>query len=238
MGSMPPHSELVVVDSDRDWRHRVSTSLEPLRYTLRSCSTAREVLEAAQEEPPALIVCELFLADMSGFGLCRSLRESPKLADVGVLMVSSYADEIDRVLAFEAGVDDFLPKPFFDRELQSRAAAILRRSHRIANRTPATSVHPSNAGVSIDRDACCIRIGGDRVEMTPRETDIMAALIEGSGRVITRGELLERVWGSDAEGSKRVVDAHVKAIRRKLGPIKHRIETVRGIGYRFSDSPV
>jgi DNA-binding response OmpR family regulator len=152
-------------------------------------------------------------------------------------MVTDHASEIDRVLAFEAGVDDFLPKPFYGRELASRVGAVLRRSGGAGERHEVPGYDPAaHALVSVRAADGAVLVGDRRIDLTPREYHLLTSLISQAGRVVTRRQLIALVWGSDSAHTDRVVDAHVKSIRRKLGEARDCVETVRGVGYRFSDS--
>lgn len=231
---MGAQKHILVVDADPAWRQRIVASLEGPQVELRSTAGGREALDYAQREKPDLVVTELLLPDLSGLGLCRLIREDAALCHTGVVMVTGHASEIDRILAFEAGIDDFLAKPFYERELASRIGAVLRRS------SPPRGIEDSNEApfqglVTLNGDAGSVRVRERRLDLTPREFQILAALIRHVGRVLTRRQLLTRVWGTDSEHTERVVDAHVKAIRRKLGEAKGCLETVRGVGYRFSE---
>lgn len=231
---MPSSKHILVVDGDAQWRERMAESLTSPLHAVATAASAREALEYAIREKPDVIVTELVLPDVTGLGFCRLLREEPALAHAGIVMVTDHADEIDRILAFEAGVDDFLPKPFYARELASRVGAVLRRSggprSLLAEREPLAHSH-----VSVDAGTGSVLVGERRVDLTPREYHLLAALIRQAGRVLTRRQLIGAVWGSDSAHSDRVVDAHMKSIRRKLGEAKDCVETVRGVGYRFSE---
>jgi len=231
---MPSSKKILVVDGDALWRERISTSLASPLTTVESVATAAEALDYARREKPDLIATELALPDITGIGLCRLVREEPALLHTGILMVTGHASEIDRILAFENGVDDFLAKPFYPRELASRVGAVLRRSsglrHAIGEGEPSLG-----GGPTVHIAAGSIVVGDQRLELTPREHNLLAALIRQAGRVVTRRQLIEMVWGDDAAHTDRVIDAHVKAIRRKLGDAKECLETVRGVGYRFSE---
>jgi DNA-binding response OmpR family regulator len=227
---------ILVVDGDRRWRETIVECLAGLRHEVVAVGGGDDALAYARREKPDLVVLDLALPGISGLGLCRLLREDPALGHVGIVMASEHAAEVDRVLAFEAGVDDFLAKPFYGRELASRVAAVLRRTS--PPRAFPGSGEPATRGlVTIDAAANAILVGGRRIELTPREFQLLAALIGHAGRVLTRKQLIALLWRGESEHTDRVVDAHVKAIRRKLGEAKRCVETVRGVGYRFSDAP-
>jgi DNA-binding response OmpR family regulator len=178
------------------------------------------------------VITDMLLRDITGLGFCRLLRESPTLERVALLLLSSFTQEIDRILAFEVGVDDFVAKPFYKRELASRVGAILRRS----------GTHSSGSGelpgggereLRFDPERGRLEVRGRRVELTPKELDIVAVLVRHEGRVLSRERIVGEVWG-EPPTDPRVVDAHVKAIRRKLGESADALQTVRGVGFRFA----
>jgi DNA-binding response OmpR family regulator len=223
------------VDADAEARRELARGLPDLSHAPRQAGTGAAALELARAEPPDVILVGFVLPDVSGFGLCRALREDADLGGVGLIMVSDRASEIDRVLAFESGVDDFLPRPFHPRELAARVSAVLRRS---GEPRPA---RPRRGGlgtgpVSVDSERSLVRVRGERVELTRRELELLAALMREPGRVVSRRELIERVWGDVAHPTRRSVDAHIKAIRRKLGSARECVQTVRGVGYRFDET--
>ena len=234
---MGASKHILVVDGDPDWRKRIAESLEGPQVELTTAGGGGEAFDAASRDKPDIIVTELFLPDLSGLGLCRLIREDPSLQHTGLVMVTGYASEIDRILAFEAGIDDFLAKPFFGRELASRVGAVLRRAAPQSG-TPDPASLPSQGLVRLHAAASTVMVGDRRLDLTPREYQLLSALIRHVGRVLTRKQLILRVWGSESEHTDRVVDAHIKSIRRKLAEAKGCVETVRGVGYRFSDIDV
>jgi len=226
---------LLVVDPDRSALVAARAALESAGHEVRSAETGGHALALARDEPPELVVTELLLPDLSGLSFCRAVREEPRLARVPVLVLSASTAEMDRVVAFEIGADDFVSKPFHARELALRIRAILRRTRRAL---------PEPVGDTLRHDRLellpsqhQVQVDGRGVPLTAREFEVLAALMRSAGRVLSRRQLLERVWGSDSGKSPRVVDTHVKWIRRKLGPAADYIETLRGVGYRFRDTP-
>ncbi len=192
--------------------------------------SAAEGLRIAEERSPDLAVVDALLPDVSGLGLCRLLREHPQLRSTPILMLSAYRTEIDRVLAFEAEVDDYLPSDLSVRELATRVRAILRRAPGSAAELPSRVTGEESA-----KPVGHLGELGPGVDLlTPRERDVVVTLVRANGSVLSRERILTEVWGSDSLGA-RVVDAHVKNIRRKLGETGRLLETVRGIGYRFRE---
>ncbi len=232
---MEQPSRVLLVDSDADARRRVVESLAERPVVCREVASAGAALDSIREQPPDLIVLEGYLPDLSGLGLCRLLRESPESSRIPILMVTAQASEIDRVLAFEAGADDVLGKPFYPPELAARVSAVL-RSMSGARRRVIRPAPETNGEISVDPRSGLAEVFGARVDLTPKEFELLSALVSHPGRVLRRQQLIERVWGVDAPQSDRAVDAHIKSLRRKLGGARHRIETVRGVGYRFCEA--
>ncbi len=230
----PKH--LLVVDGDPESRREVAQSLATRGVACLELGFAREALESAAENPPALVLLEMFLPDISGLGLCRLFREREDLGSVPLVMVTAYVSEMDRILAFEAGVDDFVAKPFYPSELAARVHAILRGAEGGAT-LEGWSGRALGGVLSIDPRSRTARVSGERVRLSTIEFELLAVLAREAGRVLQRRRLIELVWGVQASPGERVVDSHIKAIRRKLGEAGSLLETVRGKGYRLSDSP-
>jgi DNA-binding response OmpR family regulator len=221
---------VLAVCADERTLARVQSGLVQPGIELATAKSAAEALRVAEERVPDLVVIEALLPDVSGLGLCRTLREHPRLHAIPILMLSPYRAEIDRVLAFEAEVDDYLPSEFSPRELASRVHAILRRAHAEAPTLPA-----GTSGNGTPDPVTLVDLVPDLGLLTSREQEVLTTLVRSNGSVLSREKILSEVWGGDSL-SARVVDAHVKNIRRKLGRAAERLETVRGIGYRFRES--
>jgi two-component system response regulator BaeR len=223
--------QVLVVDGDDAARRRIGEALASRGLASRAVSTAREALAVVDDAAPDLVILDLYLPDVSGLGLCRTLRETAHFEGVPIIVVSAQASEMDRVLAFEAGADDFLAKPFYAPELGARVAAVL-RGFEARRGTPAGGAD-GQALLRLDRERGRAELRGERLDLTPTEFDILSTLVQRSGRVVRRTELIERLWGDEDSPSERAVDAHVKSIRRKLGADRDCLETVRGVGYRL-----
>jgi DNA-binding response OmpR family regulator len=227
-------SYVLVVDPDETSRDAISGCLELAGHRVRVAAAGEEALKLAQDEAPELVVMELVLPDLSGLGLCRSLREDAALGRTPILMLSASAAEMDRVVAFEMGVDDFVPKPFHPRELALRVKAILRRTRKLSGDVPSDALRFQR--LFLDLEQHDVRVDEQPVSLTAREFDVLATMMRSAGRVLSRRQILEDVWGTQSGKTPRVVDTHVKWIRRKLGPAGDYIETLRGVGYRLSEA--
>ena len=229
---MQASKRVLLVDGDPNSRRRIASILSPPFFDCHEAQTAREALNEARRERPDVILLDSYLADLSGLGLCRLIRETPALARTPVILVSAQASEIDRVLAFEAGADDFVSKPFYAPELAARVAAVLRG---FAG-SEASAQQRAVGRVTVDVSRGRAEVSGETLDLTPTEFQLLALLVSQAGRVVRRRALIEQIWGEKAPHTDRAVDAHIKAIRRKLGAARDCLETVRGIGYRFSDA--
>jgi DNA-binding response OmpR family regulator len=226
---------VLLIDPDPESLDALQRSLEGFKLGVVVASTIEEALTQAESRTPRLVLSELILPDGSGFALCRELRERPSLAQVPILLISRWKSEADRILAFEAGADDFVAKPFFVRELSSRLQAVLRRSVTPQAETSRPTTTASTESLVLDPEQGEARLAGDLLPLTPREFSILRVLARHQGRVLSRSELIEEVWKGDSAPSARSVDAHVKNLRRKLGEARNAVESVRGLGYRLND---
>jgi two-component system phosphate regulon response regulator PhoB len=225
---------ILIVDDEADLVATLDYNLRREGYETRSARSGRDALAAAAETPlPDLIVLDLMLPDMPGTEVCRRLRTIEATRTIPVLMLTAKGDEIDRVVGFEVGADDYVTKPFSVRELLLRVGAILRRAHSEASESSAVSF----GRLRLDREAHRVWVDGDEVGLTALEFRLLGTFLERRGRVQSRDTLLSDVWGMSPEVTTRTVDTHVKRLREKLGPAGAYIETLRGVGYRFRDTP-
>jgi two-component system phosphate regulon response regulator PhoB len=225
---------VLVIEDEADILSVLAYNLRQAGYDVTTASRGQEGLRLARELVPDLLLLDLMLPDVSGTEICRALKDDPKTRRLRVMMLTARGEEIDRVVGFELGADDYVTKPFSVRELLLRIRAVLRRG----DSTPPRA-HVDEFGVlRIDREAHRVWVAGDEVELTALEFKLLVTLYERRNRVQSRSALLDGVWGSEAKVSARTVDAHVKRLREKLLAARDYIETVRGIGYRFAEDPV
>jgi two-component system, OmpR family, phosphate regulon response regulator PhoB len=225
---------ILIVDDEPDLVATLEYNLEREGYETRSAQAGRDAVAAFGKQPaPDLVILDLMLPDMPGTEVCRRIRATDAGRAVPVLMLTAKGDEIDRVVGFEVGADDYVTKPFSVRELMLRVGAILRRAQ-----PDAAEVGPTSFGrLRMDREAHRVWVDGDEVALTALEFRLLATFLDRRGRVQSRDTLLTDVWGMSPEVTTRTVDTHVKRLREKLGPAGAYVETLRGVGYRFRDAP-
>ncbi len=228
---------ILIIEDERDLVSTLEYRLKREGYEVRSALTGAAGLEMAGGEPvPDLVLLDLMLPDMGGTKICKTLRADPRTADVAVVMLTAKGEEIDRVVGFEVGADDYVVKPFSMRELILRIAAVLRRRQgdAVVEREGGIT---SFGSLRVDAPGHRAWVEGGEIALTALEFRLLTTLLERRGRVQTRDTLLADVWGYEADVTTRTVDTHVKRLRTKLGAAGAYVETVRGVGYRFRTEP-
>ncbi len=220
---------ILIVEDEINIATPVKTYLERAGFDVEHALTGTDALRMMEEHPPNLVVLDLNLPDIDGLEVCRRIRGA---SQVPIIMVTARDDDVDKIVGLEVGADDYLTKPFNVRELVARVKAILRRAPVAA--TPAASGILTHGPVAIDRGRHEVTVDGQDVQLAPKEFDLLWALLEERGNVLTRDQLLERVWGYTFAGDTRTVDVHVRQLRRKLGDACP-IVTVWGVGYKVGD---
>lgn len=224
--------KILVVEDERDLADLLAFNLEKEGFRVFCAGTGPDGLIMAREELPDLILLDLMLPGMMGTEVCTSLRREAKTAAIPVLMLTARGEEIDRVVGFEVGADDYIVKPFSMRELMLRVKAILRRS----SREPETAAMVQVGPLAIDLERHEVLVEGCAVELTSTEFKLLHYLAERVGRVLGRELLLQQVWGYNYVGDTRTVDTHVTRLRGKLGVAGDMIKTVRGFGYKLEEN--
>ncbi len=227
-------ARILVVEDEPDIQEVLDYNLKRDGHEVTLTSTAKEGLRLARDRRPDVILLDLMLPDGSGTELCKTLRQDATMRGVRVMMLTAKGEEIDRVLGFELGADDYIVKPFSVRELLLRVQSVLRRA----------GTEESGGGemlqfgmLRVDRAAHRVWVDGHEVELTALEFKLLLTLHDRRNRVQTRDALLSDVWKIDADVTTRTVDTHVKRLREKLGSAGIYIQTVRGVGYRFAERP-
>ncbi len=222
---------ILVVDDEPDLLELVRFNLSQAGFDVDTAETGREGLDRVQRARPQLMVLDVMLPDLSGTEVCRQIRSDPELRGMPILMLTARSEEVDRVVGFELGADDYVTKPFSPRELTLRVQAILRRTRSDSAESPV--LQHGLLVLDAERHRCAVH--GDNVDLTAKEFGLLSTLMRKPGRVMSRERLLDEVWGSDVTVTARTIDTHLKRLREKLGAAGDLIETVRGVGYRFAE---
>src|SRR5881409_760681 len=204
--------KILIVEDERNIASFVSMYLKNARYQVEIARDGGEALMKAENTKPDLVVLDLMLPDIDGLEVCRQIRSA---SDVPILMLTARDDDIDKIVGLEVGADDYLTKPFNPRELVARVKSILRRS--TPDRKEVASATITHGDLNIDAGRREVKVGGEEIRLAPKEFDLLWELLDHRGLVLTRDQLLERVWGYTFAGDTRTVDVHVRQLRRKLG---------------------
>ncbi len=220
---------ILVVEDEHDLAELVAFNLEKEGYMPIIANDGVSGLDQARAELPDLILLDLMLPGMSGIEVCKSLKMSEKTASIPIIMLTAKGEEIDRVVGFEVGADDYMVKPFSTRELMLRIKAVLRRKGAMETVGKTITV----GTLAIDSDRHMVWVGGEEVILTTTEFKLLLSLAERLGRVQSRERLLKDVWGMSHIGDTRTVDTHITRLRTKLGACGDVIKTIRGFGYKM-----
>jgi DNA-binding response OmpR family regulator len=219
---------ILVVEDETSIASFVSAYLRNAGYTVKTAASAQTALIQLAGETPALVILDLNLPDGDGVELCRRIR---KTSDVPILMLTARDEDIDKIIGLEVGADDYMTKPFNPRELVARVKSILRRA--APERRRPESEELTHGELTINSGKREVHVGDEEIRLAPKEFDLLWELLDHRGIVLTRDQLLERVWGYTFAGDTRTVDVHVRQIRRKLGDASP-IVTVWGVGYKVA----
>ena len=224
---------ILVVDDEQPIQELLRFNLEKEGYRVCVAKDGEEALKQVEDDQPDLLVLDLMLPGMDGLEVCRRLRSNPKFQQIPIIMLTAKGEEIDTVLGLELGADDYMTKPFSPRELLARIKARLRRPN---SQEEAETQIIIRGELRVDVTGFRVHVRGEETELTPKEFELLRVLAAHPGKVYSRDELLERIWGYEYDGDTRTVDVHVRHLRLKVerDPSNPEyIETLRGIGYRF-----
>ena len=229
LAEMAQSSEsILVVEDESSIASFVALYLKNAGYAVRTASKGGEALDQVSADPPSLVILDLMLPDIDGIEVCRRIRKS---SDIPILMLTARDEDVDKIIGLEVGADDYMTKPFNPRELVARVKSILRRSTPERRHAESAVIH--HGELSVDAGRREVHVGEQEVQLAPKEFDLLWELLDHRGLVLTRDQLLERVWGYTFAGDTRTVDVHVRQLRRKLGEASP-IVTVWGVGYKVS----
>ena len=226
---------ILVVDDEESILELVEYHLRRAGFDVMLATTGSDGYRLATDPSLDLVILDLMLPDMDGFEVCRRIRRD---SDVPVIMLTARADDVDKVVGLELGADDYITKPFNPRELVARVRALLRR---VGGAPEGPSERLVFGDLVVDLERKDVRLRGEEIQLSPTEFALLQVFVQGPGRVWSRDELLDRVWGEDFVGDPRIVDVYVRYLREKLGDDASDprwLETVRGMGYRWRAEPV
>ena len=224
---------LLIVDDESRIRSIIRKYAEFEGHTVTEAADGMEAVVLCRKNTFDLIIMDIMMPELDGFSACREIR---KVAQTPIIMLSARGEEYDKINGFELGIDDYVVKPFYPKELMLRVDAIMKRVN-----APATSESPSanriieldGGGLRADVTARIVYVNGERVDMSPKEYDLFFYLLENRNIALSREKLISEVWGYDFFGDARTLDTHIKLLRKSLGPYAEYIVTLRGVGYRF-----
>ena len=223
---------VLIVEDERSLAEVLVYNLESEGYEVHVARDGREGLSKAKALLPDLVVLDLMLPVMDGLAVCRELRADPRTKAIRVLMLTAKGEEVDELVGFHMGADDYVTKPFKMKPLVARVRSLIRRPAAEDGDTEQVSA----AGIEIDRERHVCTLDGEALELTPTEFKLLWTLMRQAGRPFSRHELMDASRGGDANALERTIDVHVRSLRQKLGDRGGVVETVRGVGYRFRES--
>lgn len=219
------------VEDDNNIRDLIVYTLKTTGFEASGFADGRTFTEALAGQLPELVLLDIMLPGEDGIQILKKLKKSMATRDIPVIMVTAKGTEYDKVSGLDAGADDYITKPFGMMELVARVKAVLRRSGKQSEQTEILIVHD----LRLDPEKHEVRARGESVNLTLKEFELLRYLMKNQGIVLTRDQILEKIWGYDFSGETRTVDVHVRTLRQKLGDAGQCIETVRGVGYRIGD---
>lgn len=230
--------KVLVIEDEPDIRKTVEYNLTREGYEVSGCGSISEAKALLENPNFSIILLDLMLPDGSGLDLCKQIKSNPETNEIPILILTAKDDEVDKVVGFELGADDYVTKPFSVRELILRVKAILKRNTK--TNSSSNQIHEINrnfGSLKIDLESYEVFINNEEVILTTLEFKLLNQLIERRGRVQTRDQLLTDVWGYSSDITTRTVDTHIKRLREKLGSMGKYVQTIRGVGYKFSRTP-
>jgi two-component system phosphate regulon response regulator PhoB len=228
-------AKILIVDDEAGIRQMLAFALTGDGYDVIDAPDAHTALELIQRQPPDLLLLDWMLPGLSGIDLCRKLKRDPKTGQIAIILITAKGEEQDKVRGLDSGADDYVAKPFSTRELLARIRAVLRRSE-TADAGPAVFDVDE---LRVDRETHRVTLRGETLNLSPTEFRLLVFFVTHPERVYTRAQLLDGVWGTNTFIEERTVDVHIRRLRKLLGDgdFDRYIQTVRGVGYRFSTQP-
>jgi len=228
---IPSNTRIALVEDEPDIAGLVASFLRKDGYKVDAYPAADRFLRSLQKHVPDLVLLDLMLPDADGFEICKLLKKNEAWSRIPIIIMTAKAEESDKILGLELGADDYVTKPFSFKEMASRIKAVLRRS---GPQDFARTIEIGNI-LRLDLEKYETRVGGELVELTSTEFKILSFLASKKGRVFSRDQILDHLWGQEKIVLDRTVDVHIKNIREKLGPVGRLIQNIRGVGYKVEE---
>ena len=226
--------KILIIEDEPDIRKNLEYNLSREGYSVLTAASIAEAEQLIYSNNLSLILLDLMLPDGSGLELCKKMKSDPDVQNLPIIILTAKDNEVDKVVGFEIGADDYVTKPFSVRELILRIKAVLKRGQ---NKKDIVEIDRQFGDLKIDVDSHEVYVDGELVNLTALEFKLLIQLVDRRGRVQSREQLLADVWGYSAEVTTRTVDTHIKRLREKLGTMGKYVQTIRGVGYKFSRSP-
>ncbi len=229
-------AKILIVDDEQDIADLVAYNLEKEGFTTIKAYDGGDVLKTVKTQKPDLLILDLMLPHMNGLDICRAIRANPEIAHLPIIMLTAKSDEVDKIIGLEIGADDYITKPFSVKELMARVRTILRRFQE-GNKTTARETFEFS-GLAINYASCSVTVEGRPVTLSPTELKLLFFLSRNPGRVYSRDQILDHVWGDDTFITDRAVDVHIRRLRSQIEKDMENpryIVTVRGFGYKFAE---
>ena len=226
---------ILVIEDEPDIRKNLEYNLSREGFSVSSVGSLKDGFKSLDSNTYSLILLDLMLPDGSGLDLCKKIKSNSHLEAIPIIILTAKDDEVDKVVGFELGADDYVTKPFSVRELILRIKAVLKRGQKDSKEI--VEVERQFGDLRIDVESHEVHVDSNPIELTALEFRLLNELVDKRGRVQSRDQLLSEVWGYNAEVTTRTVDTHIKRLREKLGPMGKYVQTIRGVGYKFARSP-
>lgn len=221
-------ARLLIVDDEPNIREVIKEYSEFNGHEVTEAENGMEAVGLCKLNDYDLIIMDIMMPKLDGFSACKEIK---KIKDIPVIMLSARGEEYDKLFGFELGIDDYVTKPFSPKELMARITAVLARSK--ASREPAAQDVMEFGGLKINIPARTVTVDGERIDLTPKEYELLFYLVQNRNIALSRDKLLSDIWGYDFFGDDRTIDTHIKNLRNNLGPYRDYIVTLRGVGYKF-----
>ena len=233
-------NRLLIVDDEIKIRTVIREYAEFHDYEVDEAEDGQAAVDMVKEKDYDIIVMDIMMPRLDGYSACKEIR---KFKHTPIILLSARSEEYDKLFGFQLGIDDYVVKPFSPKELMARVNAVVTRHKMIAAAAAAGAIAAPAAeetsydfgGLHIDTSARTVTVDGEKIEMTPKEYDLLCYLIKNKNQALSREQLLEDIWGYDFYGDDRTIDTHIKNLRNHLGPYREYIVTLRGVGYKFED---